>query len=118
MQPIKTPLARALGMSPARLQPCVGYLAGGSGLADPYSLTGIAAQLYAQGTRPGDPNKPDLTRAFNAMPGLQADSFDHCPGFPEGYPAALTYAGSAKSAIKTEHPDHLGWRAWHEPEVA
>ena len=48
-QALKTPLTRALGMSPARIQPCVGYLAGAAKDSDPYSLIGIGQQAAGAG---------------------------------------------------------------------
>ena len=57
-QPIKTPLARALGMSPARLQPCVGYLAGGSGLAIPTVSPGSPRSSMRRAPDPGIRTSP------------------------------------------------------------
>ena len=68
-QALKTPLTRALGMSPARdPQPCVGYLAGGAKDSDPYSLIGIGQELQAQGISASSFNiDPELARSLGAL---------------------------------------------------
>ena len=101
-QALKTPLTRALGMSPARIQPCVGYLAGGAKDSDPYSLIGIGQRLQAQGISASSFNiDPELARSLGALSNFKQAGDDRCPGWPSGYPASMVFQGNAGVRLNT-----------------
>ena len=101
-QALKTPLTRALGMSPARIQPCVGYLAGGAKDSDPYSLIGIGQRLQAQGISASSFNiDPELARSLGALSNFKQAADDRCPGWPSGYPASMVFQGNAGIRLNT-----------------
>ena len=101
-QALKTPLTRALGMSPARIQPCVGYLAGAAKDSDPYSLIGIGQQLQAQGISASSFNiDPELGRSLGALSNFKQAGDDRCPGWSSGYPASMVFQGNAGIRLNT-----------------
>ena len=107
-QPLATPVPRALGMSSARNHPCIGYVAGS---ADPGSLMGLGRAAAAKGLSPASIGISDGATAFlKNVPNFTVSAADHCPGFPDGYPAALAFKGAAQvTAASSGGPDSPTW---------
>ena len=104
-QPLKTSMARSLGISAARNHPCIGYLAGNS----PNSLMGLNAYARSRGITPETTGLPEDQRAFlEAAPSLTVSSTDRCPGFPVGFPASFGFNGTAAYAGEAGGPTGPG----------
>ena len=116
-QPIKTPAARPLGVSAARSQTCIGYL--GAGLGN--SIRGLANYAYSQGMTPEDPNLSSDQKYFLlAGPAFSADPAKSavCPGFPDGFPAAFAFNGTASYKANAGGPtDSKGKFAPDLPDI-
>ncbi len=106
-QPIKTPMTRPLGMSAARNHPCIGYLAGS---ADPGSLIGLGRLAASRGISPDSVDLTDDQRTFlRSVPGFKVSDGDRCPGFPGGYPAQMSFKGTASISGSAGGPAKVSW---------
>ena len=100
-QSIRTPMARPLGISPARNHPCMGYLvAGGESAGKPGRVHGSLLALRAEADRQKlSPDSPILSQDQKAFlrgaPGFSMAASDRCPGFPAGYPSGFAYNAAA-----------------------
>lgn len=106
-QPVRTPLARALGISPARIQPCLGYLIGPG---ERNSLLAYGGRLLAQGYSAEDPRlSPPRKALIRAVTGFSTSAGDRCPGWPEGYPAAWAFKGETSVRMRAAAPAQIPW---------
>lgn len=104
---IKTPMARSLGMTAARVNPCLGYMVGSQ---DPSSLQGLARLAAARGLSPQTAGLPDNQKAYlRAMPGFSVAADDNCPGFPDGYPGQSSFKGTGSATGSSAGPMDVSW---------
>jgi len=110
-QAVRTPVARALGISSSRIQPCIGLLTAES---EPNSIISFGNWLHSQGYSPESVNVTSSQATYlRALPGFITGSSDLCPGWREPYaekfPAAVSFKGETAVRLHAGGPAEIGY---------
>lgn len=105
-QPVTTPAAEALGMSPSATQHCLAYLIGGPAVNG--SIMERQKRLLDSGVRADDPSLPRSNQLFmQSAPFYRAGSTT-CPGMPSMFPAVAGFTGKGVGTFQSLGYDDNG----------
>ncbi len=110
VESVDTPANLALDQSPAKRQPCLGYVVGDSSVRN--SITNIGRELLNAGVSPTDPSLAAAQRGFlQSIPFFStpgATTGRQCPNFPQGFASSASFKGNGIGTYANTGYDNTG----------